>query len=146
MAESEEELKSFLIKGEKETEKVGLKVNFKKWRSCIWFHHFKTNRWGNSGNSGRLYFICLQEGNGDPFQCSCRENPRDSRAWWAAVYGPRLKQLSSRKIAADGDCSHETKRCLLLERKVMTSLNSVLKSRDITLLTKVCLVKVWFFQ
>ena len=49
------------------------------------------------------------------------------------------------KITVDGDCSHETKRCLLLERKVMTSLNSVLKSRDITLLTKVCLVKVMVF-
>ena len=45
------------------------------------------------------------------------------------------------KITADGDCSHEIKRCLLLGRKVMTNLDSTLKSRDITLLTKVCLVK-----
>ena len=45
------------------------------------------------------------------------------------------------KITADGDCSHETKRCLLLGRKVMTNLDSILKSRDITLPTKVCLVK-----
>jgi len=67
------------------------------------------NRWGNSGNSGRLYFGGLQ-------------NP------------------------ADGDCSHEIKRHLLLGRKVMTNLDSILKSRDITLLTKVHLVKVMFFQ
>ena len=50
------------------------------------------------------------------------------------------------KITADGDCSHEIKRRLLLERKVMTSLDSTLKSRDITLPTKVRLVKIWFFQ
>ena len=49
------------------------------------------------------------------------------------------------KITVDGDCSHEAKRCLLPERKVMTSLNSVLKSRDITLLTKVRLVKGMVF-
>ena len=48
----------------------------------------------------------------------------------------------SSKITADGDCSHEIKRCLLLGRKVMTHLDSILKSRDITLPTKVCLVKV----
>ena len=51
----------------------------------------------------------------------------------------------SSKITADGDCSHETKRCLLLERKVMTNLDSILKSRDITLPTKVCLVKAMVF-
>ena len=50
------------------------------------------------------------------------------------------------KITAVGDCSHEVKRCLLLGRKAMTSLESILKSRDITLPTKVCLVKLWFFQ
>ena len=50
------------------------------------------------------------------------------------------------KSTADGDCSHEIKRCLLLGRKVMTNLDSIFKSRDITLPTKVCLVKVWFFQ
>ena len=49
------------------------------------------------------------------------------------------------KITADGDCSHEIKRCLLLERKVMTNLDSTLKSRDITLSTKACVVKVMVF-
>ena len=62
------------------------------------------NRWGNNGNSDRLYF-------------------------WGS------------KITADGDCSHEIKRPLLLGRKAMTNLDSILKSRDITLPTKVCLVK-----
>ena len=66
------------------------------------------NRWGNSGNSKRLYFGVLQ-------------------------------------ITADGDCSHEIKRCLLLGRKAMTNLDSILKSRDITLPTKVHLVKVMVF-
>ena len=50
------------------------------------------------------------------------------------------------KITADGDCSHEIKRRLFLERKVMTNLDNMLKSRDITLSTKVHLVKLWFFQ
>ena len=50
------------------------------------------------------------------------------------------------KITADGDCSHEIKRCLLLGRKAMTNLDSVLKSRDITLLIKVCIVKAMVFQ
>ena len=50
------------------------------------------------------------------------------------------------RITADGDCSRETKRCLLLGRKAMTNLDNILKSRDITLLTKVCLVKASFFQ
>ena len=50
------------------------------------------------------------------------------------------------KITADGDCSHEIKRSLLLGRKVMTNLDSIFKSRDITLLTKICLVKAMFFQ
>ena len=66
------------------------------------------NRWGNSGNSVRLYFL-------------------------------------GSKIAADGDCSHEIKRCLLLGRKVMTNVDSILKSRDITLSKKVCLVKPMVF-
>ena len=66
------------------------------------------NRWGNSGNSIRLYF-------------------------WGS------------KITADGDCSHEVKRRLLLGRKVMTNLDSIFKSRDITLLTKVRLVKAMVF-
>ena len=50
------------------------------------------------------------------------------------------------KITAEGDCSHEIKRCLLLGRKVMTHLDSILKSKDITLSTKVRLVRLWFFQ
>ena len=66
------------------------------------------NRWGNNGNTKRLYF-------------------------WGS------------KITADGDCSHEIKRRLLLGRKGMTNLDSVLKSRDITLPTKVCLVKPLVF-
>ena len=71
-------------------------------------HHFMANRWGNSGNSVRLYFL-------------------------------------GSKITADGDCSHEFKRCLLLGRKVMTNLDSILKSRDITLPTKIRLVKAMVF-
>ena len=74
----------------------------------IWSHHFMGNRWGNSGNSVRLYFWGLQ-------------------------------------ITADGDCSHEIKRLLLFGRKVMTSLDSKLKSRDITLPAKVHLVKAMVF-
>ena len=54
--------------------------------------------------------------------------------------------LGGSKITADGDCSHEIKRRLLLRRKAMTKLDSILKSRDITLPTKVRLVKAWFFQ
>ena len=50
------------------------------------------------------------------------------------------------KITADGDCSHEMKRHLLLGKKAMTNLDSILKSRDITLPTKDCIVKLWFFQ
>ena len=63
-------------------------------------HHFMVNRWGNSGNSDRLYFL-------------------------------------GSKITADGDCSHEIKRCLVLGRKAMTNLDSIWKSRDIVLPTKV---------
>ena len=72
------------------------------------------NRWGNSGNSVRLYFLGL-------------------------LY------FFGSKITADGDCSHEIKRCLLLGRKVMTNLDSIFKSRGITLLTKVRLVKAIVF-
>ena len=54
--------------------------------------------------------------------------------------------LGGSKITADGDFSHEIKTCLLLGRKAMTNLDSILKSRDITLPTKVSLVKLWFFQ
>ena len=59
MAESEEELKTLLMKV-KESEKPGSKLNIQKWRSWIWSHHFMANRWGNNGNSGRLYFGGLQ--------------------------------------------------------------------------------------
>ena len=54
--------------------------------------------------------------------------------------------LGGSRITADGDCSHEIKRHLLLGRKVMTNLDSILKSRDITLSTNVRLVRLWFFQ
>ena len=67
------------------------------------------NRWGNSGNSVRLYYF------------------------------------GGSKITSDSECSHEIKRCLLLGRKVMTNLDSIFKSRDITLSTKVCLIKVMIF-
>ena len=89
---------------------------------------------------------------------------RDGGAWWAAVSGVAqsrtwLKRLSSSsssrmsqssffwgsKITADGDCSHEITRRLLLGRKVMTNLDSILKSKDINFPTKVCLVKAMFF-
>ena len=60
MAESEEELKSLLMKVKEESEKVGLKLTFRKQRSCIWSHHFMGNRWGNSVNSVRFYFGGLQ--------------------------------------------------------------------------------------
>ena len=56
MAESEEELKSLLMKVKENSEKAGLKLNIKKLRSCNQSHHFMANRWGNDGNSERLYF------------------------------------------------------------------------------------------
>ena len=61
MAESEEELKSLLMKVQKESEKVGLKLNIQKTKIMgIWPHHFMANRWGNNGHSDRLYFLGLQ--------------------------------------------------------------------------------------
>ena len=60
MAESEEELKSLLMKVKEESEKFGLKLNIEKTNHGIWSHHFMGNRWGNSGNSVRLYFLGLQ--------------------------------------------------------------------------------------
>ena len=74
----------------------------------------------------------------------------DREAWHAAIHGvaksqTRLSDFTFTKITADGDCSHEIKRCLLLGRKVMTNLDSILKSRDITLPTKVHLSRLWFF-
>ena len=60
MAESEEELKGLLIKVKEESEKAGLKLNIQKTKIMAWSHHFMGNRWGNSGNSVRLYFWGLQ--------------------------------------------------------------------------------------
>ena len=109
MAESEEELKSLLMKVKVESEKAGLKLNIQKMKIIgIWSHHFMGNRLGNSGNSVRLF-------------------------------------LGGSKITADGDYSHEIKRHLLLGRKFMTNLDSILKSRDITLPTKFDLVKAVVF-
>ena len=109
MAESEEALKSLLMKVKEESEKVDFKLNIQKnYDYGIWCHHFMANRWGNSGNSDRLF--------------------------WGAS-----------KIIADGDCSHEIKRRLLLGRKVMTNLDSILKRRDVTLPTKVHVVKAMVF-
>ena len=85
MIESEEELKSILMKVKEESEKVGLKLNIQKTDHGIWSHHFMANRWGNNGNSDRLYFGGLQnhcgEGNDTPLQYSCLENPMDGEAW-----------------------------------------------------------------
>ena len=108
MPESEEELKSLLMKVKGEW-KSWLKTQCsKKEGHGISSHHFMANRWGNSRNMSD--FI-----------------------------------LRGSKITADGDCSHEMKRRLLLGRKVMTNLDSIFKSRDITLPTKVCLVKAMVF-
>ena len=109
MAESEEELKSLLMKVKEESEKVGLKLNIQKTKIMA---------------SGPI------------------------TSW--EIDGETVETVSDffggdSKITADGDCSHEIKRRLLLERKVMTNLDSILKSRDITLPTKVCLVKAMVF-
>ena len=109
MAESEEELKSLLMKVKEESEKVGLKLNIQKTKIRA---------------SG-------------PFT-----------SW--QIDGETVETVADfiflgSKITADGDCSHEIKRCLLFGRKVMTNLDSMLKSRDITLSTKVCLVKAMVF-
>ena len=109
MAESEEELKSLLMKVKEESEKVGLKLNIQKTKIMAFG---PITSWQIDGETMETVtdFIVLGS-----------------------------------QITADGDCSHEIKRCLLLERKAMTNINSILKSRDITLSTKVRLVKAMVF-
>ena len=91
------------------------------------------------------------EGNVNPLQYSCLENPMDGGGWCRPLsmvsqrVGHDWATSLSLKSTADGDCSHEIKRWLLLGRKAMTNLSSILRSRDITLLTKVCLVKAMVF-
>ena len=109
MTESEEELKSLLMKVKEKSEKVGLKLNIQKMKIMA------------SGPT----------------------------SW--QIDGERVETLADiilrgSKITTDGDCSHEIKRHLLLGRKVMTNLDSILKSRDITLPTKIHLVKAMVFQ
>ena len=106
MAESEEELKSFLMKVKEETEIVGLKLNIKKTKIMA---SGPTTSWEIDGETVADFIT------------------------------------GGSKITADGDCSHEIKRRLLLGRKVMTNLDSILKSRDVTLPTKFCLVKAMVF-
>ena len=109
MAESEEELKSLLMKVKEESEKVGLKLNIQKMKimasGCI-------TSWEIDGETVETVSDFI---------------------------------FSGSKITADGDCSHEIKRCFFLGRKVMTNLDSIFKSRDITLPTKVHLVKAMVF-
>ena len=91
------------------------------------------------------------EGNGNARQYSCLENPKDGGAWWVRVHGviKRWTRLSgftlTFTIPVEGNLSHEIKRHLLLGRKAVTNLDSILKSRDITLLTKVSIVKAMVF-
>ena len=108
-AESEEEVKSHLMKVKEESEKVGLKLNIQKMKIMA---------------SGPITSWEIDR--------ETVETVADFIFWGS-------------KFTADGDCSHEIKRCLLLGRKVMTNLNSILKSRGITLPTKVRLVKAMFF-
>ena len=145
IAESKE-LKSLLMKVKEESEKVGFKLNIQKTKTMA---SGPITSWQTDGETVADFIFGGAQGNGTPLQYSCLENPRDGGAWWAAVYGvaqsrTRLKRLSS-KITADGDCSHEIKRHLLLGRKVMTNLDSIFKSRGITLPTKVRLVKAMVF-
>ena len=110
MAESEEELKSFLMKVKEESEKVGLKLNIQKTKIMV---------------SGPII------------------------SW--QIDGETVETVADftffgSKITADGDCSHDIKRCLLLGRKVMTNLDSILKSRDITMPTKVHIVNAMVFS
>ena len=109
MAESEEDLKSLLMKVKEESEKVGLNLNIQKSKIMAFS---PITSWQIDGETMETVtdFIFLGS-----------------------------------KISEDGDCSHEIKRCLLFGRKAMTNLGSILKSRDITLPTKVCIVKAMVF-
>ena len=109
MAESEEELKSLLMKVKEESEKVGLKLNIQKTKIMT---SGPNTSWQIDGETVETVTDFISLGS---------------------------------KITADGDCSYEIKRCLLLGRKVMTKLDSILKSRDITLPTKVHLIKAMVF-
>ena len=109
MAESEEELKSLLMKVKEESEKVGLKLNIQKTKTMVFGPNSSLQMDGETMETVTDFIL-----GGSP-------------------------------ITADGDCSHEIKRRLLLGRKVMTNLDSILKSRDITLPTKICLVKAMVF-
>ena len=109
MAESEEELKSLLMKGKEESEQVGLKFNIQKTKIMA---SGPITSWEIDGETVETVTDFISLGS---------------------------------KITADGDCSHEIKRRLLLGRKVITNLDSIFKSRDITLPTKVQLVKVVVF-
>ena len=110
MAESEEELKSLLMKVKEESEKVGLKLNIQKTKIMA---SSPITSWQIDGETVETVAGFI---------------------FWGS------------KITTDGDCSQEIKRCLLLKRKVMTNLDSIFKSRDITLPTKVCLVKAMVFS
>ena len=109
MAESEEELKSLLMKVKEESKKVGLKFNIQKTKIMA---SSPITSWEIGGETVETVTDIIFLGS---------------------------------KIPADGDCNHEIKRRLLLGRKVMTNLDSILKSRDITLPTRVCLVKAMVF-
>ena len=109
MAESEEELKSLLMKMKEESEKVGLKLSIQKTKIMA---SGSITSWEIDGETVETVTDFI---------------------------------LGDSKIIANCDCSHEIKRCLLLGRKVMTNLDSILKSRDITLPTKDCLVKAMVF-
>ena len=109
MAESEEELKSLLMRVKEESEKVALKLNIQKTKIMA---SGPVTSWQIDGEA--------------------METVTDFIFWGS-------------KITADGYCSHEIKRYLFLGRKAMTNLDSIFKSRDITLLTKVRLVKAMFF-
>ena len=109
MAESEQELKSLLMKVKEESEKVDLKFNIQKTKLMA---SSPITSWQIEGETMEIVKDIILQGS---------------------------------KITADGDCKHEIKRHLLLGRKTMTNLDSILKSRDVTLLTKVRIVKVKVF-